>query len=239
MTPVHHRRLQLKTQLLQQIETLEPEDAILPAEHPAIDQIICELETLNPIDQPLRPEHWPMLLGSWALVYASRGTVVTRRIGRQFPLPVGIQRVWQRLTSPESTGAAMLKDQSLEAIAKDRGSGALVFDRPLRAIAKDQHLGAIATENGAVLSLPFLGELTATAQGIWQPFEEGESARVSFGAFSVQATRLLGITGLNLPQITVPVLEFLRQEALWITSYLDEDLRFGRGATGNLFVFRR
>ncbi|MGB3202405.1 MAG: PAP/fibrillin family protein [Nodosilinea sp.] len=221
MTPVHHRRLQLKTQLLQQIETLEPEDAILPDEHPAIDQIICELETLNPIEHPLRQEHWPLLLGSWALVYASRGTVVTRRINRQFPLPVGIQRVWQRLTSPEGTGAAMVKG------------------RPWGAIAKDQVAGAIATENGAVLSLPLLGELTATAQGTWQPFEEGESARVSFGAFTVQATRLLGITGLNLPQITVPVLEFLRQEALWITSYLDEDLRFGRGATGNLFVFRR
>lgn len=221
MTPVHKRRTQLKTQLLQQIEALEPEDAILPAEHPAIDQIICELEALNPIDQPLRQEHWPMLLGSWALVYASRGTVVTRRISRQFPMPVGIQRVWQRLIGPEGTGAAMVKD---------RVSGAMV---------KHQSLGAIATENGAVLSLPFLGELTATAQGIWHPFEEGESAQVSFGAFSLQATRLLGITGLNLPQITVPVLEFLRQEALWITSYLDEDLRFGRGATGNLFVFRR
>lgn len=203
MTPLQTRRHQLKTQLLQSIDALEIEDAILPAEHPAIDQIICELEALNPIDQPLRPEHWPMLLGSWALVYASRGTVVTRRIGRQFPLPVSIQRVWQRLTDSEGSGAG------------------------------------IATENGAVLSLPFLGEFTATAQGIWKPYEEGESARVSFGAFTVQATRLLGIAGLHLPQITVPVLEFLRQEALWITSYLDEDLRFGRGATGNLFVFRR
>lgn len=203
MTPVYHRRLQLKNQLFQQIDQLEPEEAILPAEHPAIDQIICELETLTPIDQPLRPEHWPMLLGSWALVYASRGTVVTRRVNRQFPLPVGIRRVWQRLNNPEGNSAE------------------------------------IATENGAVLSVPFFGELTATAQGIWKPYEEGESARVSFGAFTVQATRLLGIAGLNLPQITVPVLEFLRQEALWITSYLDEDLRFGRGATGNLFVFRR
>ncbi len=203
MTPTYQRRTQLKTQLLQQIEALEPEEAILPAEHPAIDQIICELETLNPIDQPLKPEHWPLLLGSWALVYASRGTVVTRRINRQFPLPVGIRRVWQRLNSSESNGPE------------------------------------IATENGAVFSLPFLGELTATAQGIWRPYEEGESARVSFGSFTVQATRLLGIAGLNLPQLTIPVLEFLRQEALWITSYLDEDLRFGRGATGNLFVFRR
>lgn len=203
MTPLQTRRHQLKAQLLQSINALEIEDAILPVEHPAIDQIICELEALNPIDQPLRPEHWPMLLGSWALVYASRGTVVTRRLGRQFPLPVSIQRVWQRLTDSEGNGAG------------------------------------IATENGAVLSLPLFGELTATAQGVWNPYEEGESARVSFGAFTVQATRLLGIAGLHLPQITVPVLEFLRQEALWITSYLDEDLRFGRGATGNLFVFRR
>ncbi len=204
MTPTYHRRTQLKTQLLQQINALEPGDAILPSEHHVIDQIICELETLTPIDQPLREEHWPLLLGSWALVYASRGTVVTRR-SRQLPLPVSIQRVWQRLTGIEEQGAT----------------------------------GAIATENGAVLSLPFFGELTATAQGIWQPYDEGESARVSFGAFSLQATRLLGIAGLHLPQITVSVLEFLRQEALWITSYLDEDLRFGRGATGNLFVFRR
>ena len=203
MTPTHQRRTQLKTQLLQQIDALEPEEAILPSEHPGIDQIICELEELNPIDQPLQKEHWPMLLGSWALVYASRGTVVTRRIGRQVPLTVGIRRVWQRLTDPEDNGAA------------------------------------IGTENGAVIALPLFGELTATAQGIWQPYDEGESARVTFGAFSVQATRLLGIAGLHLPKITVPVLEFLRQEALWITSYLDEDLRFGRGATGNLFVFRR
>lgn len=97
----------------------------------------------------------------------------------------------------------------------------------------------IETENGAVLSIPFFGEFTAIAKGIWQPYEEAESASVSFGALSVQPTRLLGISGLNLPQITIPVLDFLRREALWITSYLDEDLRFGRGATGNLFVFKR
>ncbi|MGF1520650.1 MAG: PAP/fibrillin family protein [Nodosilinea sp.] len=203
MTPLYTRRTQLKNQLLQQIDALETEDAIMPGEHPDIDQMICELESLTPIDQPLRPEHWPMLLGSWAMVYASRGTVVTRGINQPLPLPVGIQRVWQRLNGPEGNGAA------------------------------------IGSENGAVLSIPFFGELTATVQGIWQPYEEGESARVSFGAISVQATRILGIAGLHLPQITVPVLEFLRQEALWITSYLDEDLRFGRGATGNLFVFRR
>jgi hypothetical protein len=97
----------------------------------------------------------------------------------------------------------------------------------------------IETENGAVLSIPLLGEFTAIAKGIWQPYEEAESASVSFGDVSVQPTRLLGISGFNLPKLTIPVFDFLRREALWITSYLDEDLRFGRGATGNLFVFRR
>ncbi|MFE1746297.1 PAP/fibrillin family protein [Coleofasciculus sp. H7-2] len=32
---------------------------------------------------------------------------------------------------------------------------------------------------------------------------------------------------------------FLRNEAEWTTSYLDEEIRVGRGATGNLFVFSR
>jgi hypothetical protein len=97
----------------------------------------------------------------------------------------------------------------------------------------------ITAENGVVVSLPLIGELTAIAQGFWQPYEEAESARVSFGAFSLQPTRLLGIAGLHLPQITLPIFEALRREALWITSYLDDDLRIGRGVTGNLFVFQR
>ena len=84
-----------------------------------------------------------------------------------------------------------------------------------------------------MLSIPLLGEFTAIAKGIWHPYEEAESASVSFGAFSIQPTRLLGIGGLTMPKLTVPVLDFLKREALWITSYLDEDLRFGRGATGN------
>jgi hypothetical protein len=30
-----------------------------------------------------------------------------------------------------------------------------------------------------------------------------------------------------------------RNEAMWITSYLDEEIRVGLGAKGNLFVFRQ
>lgn len=201
--PFSTDRARLKTELLEQIQRLDRTEALLPSHHPEIDQLIHDLEGLTPIPHPLELAHSPELLGQWDLIYASQGTVVTRRVNGSMPLPVGVQRVWQRLTrSPQTSGP-------------------------------------IATENGAVLAIPLLGELTAIAQGIWQPYDDAESANVSFGAFSLRPTRLFGIAGLNLPKITLPVLEMLRREALWMTPYLDGDLRFGRGVTGNLFVFRR
>lgn len=194
-------RSTLKAELLTRIRHLDTATALLPSSHPDIDQLIYDLEALTPIAQPLQPDHWPTLLGTWELIYASQGTVVTRRIPTLWP--VAIRRVWQRLTQASQTSAP------------------------------------IAAENGAVVNLPLVGELTAIAQGLWQPYEEAESASVSFGAFSLQPTRLLGISGLHLPKLTLPIFEALRREALWITSYLDDDLRIGRGATGNLFVFQR
>jgi hypothetical protein len=191
----------LKTELLTRIRALNPVEALLPSSHPDIDRLIHDLEAVTPIAHPLQPDHWPTLLGTWDLIYASQGTVVTRRLPTIGP--VNIRRVWQRLT------------QSSQASAP------------------------IAAENGAVVSLPLVGELTAIAQGLWQPYEEAESASVSFGAFSLQSTRLLGVAGLHLPKLTLPIFEALRREALWITSYLDDDLRVGRGVTGNLFVFQR
>lgn len=201
MTVSSSRRPTLKTELLDRIHHLDPAMALIPSSHPEIDQIIQDLEAITPIAQPLQPDHWPTLGGTWDLIYASQGTVVTRRIPA--PWPVVIRRVWQRLT------------------------------------ASPQASPPITAENGAVVSLPLIGELTAMAQGVWQPYEDAESASVSFGSFSLQPTRLLGIAGLHLPQLTLPIFEALRREALWITSYLDDDLRIGRGVTGNLFVFQR
>jgi hypothetical protein len=204
MSSIISSRSKLKSTLIKHIQFLDPVDALLPSQHPDIDQLIHNLEDLTPIQQPLSEPHLSTLLGNWKLVYASQGTVVTRQVSEPSKfVPVSIKRVWQRLNLTQNAEAP------------------------------------IETENGALLSIPLLGEFTAIAKGIWQPYEEAESASVTFGAFSVQPTRLLGINGLNLPKLTIPVLDFLRREALWITSYLDEDLRFGRGATGNLFVFRR
>ena len=97
----------------------------------------------------------------------------------------------------------------------------------------------ITADNQALIELPLLGEYQLSAKGVWQPEPDERTAKVSFNAFSLQATKLLGQPRWSLPELTIPVLEFFRNEALWITSYLDENTRIGRGATGNLFVFRR
>jgi hypothetical protein len=97
----------------------------------------------------------------------------------------------------------------------------------------------IAADNQVLIEFPLLGEYQLKAEGVWQPELDEQTAKVTFKAFSGQATKFFGRPSWSLPELKLPVLEFFRNEALWITSYLDEDIRIGRGVTGNLFVFQR
>lgn len=197
----------LKVQLLSQIEALGTQNALFPANGEAIDPLIEQLEQHNPIPCPLHPDALPQLMGHWQLIYASRGTVVTRRL-TPFSLAPGtgitLERIWQTLApDPEGTQT-------------------------------------IAAENGADLKIPLLGDWRLRAEGKWcWQAEEGQVATVSFNAFAVQARQILGQAEWQFPELKVPVLDFLRNEAWWKTSYLDTELRVGRGRTGNLFMFRR
>ncbi|MFB2839819.1 PAP/fibrillin family protein [Floridanema evergladense] len=193
----------LKTQLLQQIAALDPQQALFPSPNESINQIVQQLENINPISQPLQPDYLPYLIGEWQLIYASRGTVVTRRVASipSWVEAIKIERVWQELA------------------AKDNNK--------------------IAAVNAAIIDLPWFGKWQLQANGIWVWDTPEQLAKVSFSSFSVQAKQLFGWHNWSLPQLTIPVLEWLRSEALWITSYLDQEIRVGRGATGNLFVFRR
>ncbi|MGB3650704.1 MAG: PAP/fibrillin family protein [Rivularia sp. (in: cyanobacteria)] len=99
----------------------------------------------------------------------------------------------------------------------------------------------IATSNCAKIELPLLGEWKIQANGIWKcdrrsraAERDEKTALVSFDEFAFQATKPF-----NLPELKIPVIEALRNEAVWITSYLDEEIRVGRGKTGNLFLFKR
>lgn len=99
--------------------------------------------------------------------------------------------------------------------------------------------GNIVADNNALIDFPILGESKLSAEGIWQPDLNEQNAQVTFKAFSIQTMKFLGQSGWSLPELKIPVFDSLRNSALWITSYLDDDLRIGRGATGNVFVFRR
>jgi len=96
----------------------------------------------------------------------------------------------------------------------------------------------ISAINGALLELPLLGEWQLQAKGLWTRDADEQVARVRFGAFSLQATHPFGLSSW-IPKLRISVLEFLQNEALWTTSYLDQEIRIGRGVTGNLFVFER
>ncbi|MEM8828504.1 MAG: PAP/fibrillin family protein [Cyanobacteria bacterium P01_G01_bin.19] len=97
----------------------------------------------------------------------------------------------------------------------------------------------IRANNQALIDLPLIGEYQLSAEGVWRSQSDEQTAQVTFNAFTAQATKFLGQSDWSLPELKIPVLDFLRNEAIWITSYLDENTRIGRGATGNLFVFRQ
>ncbi|MEM8720563.1 MAG: PAP/fibrillin family protein [Cyanobacteria bacterium P01_G01_bin.39] len=99
--------------------------------------------------------------------------------------------------------------------------------------------GKITSNNQALIKLPLLGEYKLSAEGVWRSQSDQRSAMVSFHALTVKATQFLAQSDWTLPELKIPILDFLINEALWITSYLDQDMRIGRGATGNLFVFCR
>ena len=196
-------RFALKTELLQRVEALGLQQALFPSDGEPIDEIVQQLESINPIPHPLHPDHLPSLLGNWQLVYASKGTVVTRQVASipDFGGTITIKRVWQRLVAGGT--------------------------------------GKISASNSALLDLPLLGEWHLRADGVWTWGASDQMAKVSFDSFSIQATKPFGMESWSFPELKIPVLEFLRNEAEWTTSYLDQEIRVGRGATGNLFVFRR
>jgi hypothetical protein len=196
-------RFALKTELLQRVEALGLQQALFPSDGEPIDEIVQQLESINPIPHPLHPDHLPFLLGHWQLVYASKGTVVTRQVASipDFGGTITIKRVWQRLVAGGT--------------------------------------GKISASNSALLDLPLLGEWQLRADGVWTWGASEQMAKVSFDSFSMQATKPFGMESWSFPELKIPVLEFLRNEAEWTTSYLDQEIRVGRGATGNLFVFRR
>ncbi|MBE9003194.1 PAP fibrillin [Nostoc sp. LEGE 12447] len=117
--------------------------------------------------------------------------------------------------------------------------GGIKIKRVWQRLASVNNIRKISASNSAQVELPILGEWQLQANGHWKWDTDEKTATVSFNSFSIQATKSFGLSNWSFPELKIPVLEFLQREALWITSYLDQEIRVGRGVTGNLFVFRR
>ncbi|MHC5861409.1 PAP/fibrillin family protein [Nostoc sp.] len=119
--------------------------------------------------------------------------------------------------------------------------GVIKIKRVWQTLASDSNTRKISASNSAQLELPILGEWQLQANGHWKwgTGTDEKTATVSFNSFSIQGTKPFALSNWSFPELKIPVLEFLQKEALWITSYLDQEIRVGRGATNNLFVFRR
>ena len=100
MTVQNSNDQSLKTQLIEQVEALPSQQAIFPQAEPNIDQIIQKIEEINPTPQPLSLKNQPLISGSWQLIYASNGTVVTRQVAT-IPdwMGINIKQVYQTLTA--------------------------------------------------------------------------------------------------------------------------------------------
>jgi PAP_fibrillin len=96
-------RLRLKNELLSQIKALSLQQALFPLKQESIDTIVQQLENINPLVYPLNISNLSYLSGSWQLIYASNGTVLTRPLASISNLfgAIKIKRVWQNLVVQE------------------------------------------------------------------------------------------------------------------------------------------
>eukprot|EP00198_Chlamydomonas_reinhardtii_P007686 XP_001697023.1 predicted protein [Chlamydomonas reinhardtii] len=190
----------------------------------------------------------PDLLGEWRLVYASNAgsaagapsaasqaasggpNLLAQVLQLADSLPgFGMTHVLQRL-SLEETAAGGAAPAYAASSAAYGAAGA----------AAPHSAAVVVTENSAVFRFGPLGSWRVTVKGRWMDNGGGMCAAAEFESFGVRPVDLWGLSvEALLPEVTVPVPEVLRSRSEWCTTYLDEDMRVGRGSGGALFLFRR
>uniref|UniRef100_A0A7S0WPR3 Plastid lipid-associated protein/fibrillin conserved domain-containing protein n=1 Tax=Chlamydomonas leiostraca TaxID=1034604 RepID=A0A7S0WPR3_9CHLO len=227
---INSARQQIKAELLDIVQRLGIR-AILPGaeqEKAAVDKLLEQLQDRDfsfhlrtdnlpqPSGSGRRPDPAPAvdarLFGTWELLYASNGTAVTR------------------------TGVA----QAMISASSQLPGVGISGIRQTLALDPD---GSITTTNEAVFGFGPLGSWSLAIDGAWRNTGDGKSVKVIFDKFKVKP---VGLLGLQLPQWLPQVLISLggdsaggRGGADWVTTYLDDELRVGRGKSGNAFLFRR
>ncbi|KAG2453534.1 hypothetical protein HYH02_001753 [Chlamydomonas schloesseri] len=208
----------------------------------------------------------PNLLGEWRLVYASNAgsaagapsaasqaasggpNLLAQVLQLADSLPgFGMTHVLQRLSLEEQSqpaggggAAAPSYASSGASYGGSGGSGRSGGSSAAAAAAAAVVVVVVVTENSAVFRFGPLGSWRVTVKGRWVDNGGGMCAAAEFESFSVRPVDLWGLSVETLlPEVTVPVPEILRSRSEWCTTYLDEDMRVGRGSGGALFLFRR
>ncbi|GFR46872.1 hypothetical protein Agub_g8513, partial [Astrephomene gubernaculifera] len=218
-----------KKELDRLLQNLGFPQTVLPGELKAkaeIDKVLHRLEALNPNPNPLQADIEqrptgdlsgisPLLLGEWELLYASNGTVVTRTAPAQ----------WLLLSASKLPGMGLSDIEQVLSLSPGDGS--------------------LTASNSAVFGLGPLGSWRVGIQGVWRSAGDGRTARVLFDQMSVKPVAALGLPAPSwLPPLKLAAGGSAgggggRLGADWVTSFLDGELRIGRGRSGNTFLFRR
>ncbi|KAG2498285.1 hypothetical protein HYH03_003546 [Edaphochlamys debaryana] len=226
--PLSYQTAEIKKDLDLLLSGLGFPQAVLPSggadqTKAQIDKLLHRLEALTPAPMPLAwaetpgglPRVAPVLLGDWELVYASNGTVVTR---------TGLA---QLLLSASQLPGVGISDITQSLSLNDKGN--------------------LVASNSAVFGFGPLGGWRVGIEGVWRDSGDGKTARVLFDQVSVKPVSALGLPVPSwLPAATLNSGGLggggsgeNRSGADWVTTFVDRDLRVGRGKTGNTFLFRR
>lgn len=207
---------EVRKRLVQLSASQGPAAALLPGsyeEKAEIDALLDQLQRHPEAGIPSGGQLDSLVLGEWDMVYASNGTAVTRT-----PLASSLVAMGRLLP------------------------GAGLSDIRQTLSACDQ--GAIAASNEVLLGLGPLGSWRVGVAGKWLSQAEGDCVRVVFESLNLKLVGLMGLTLPEwMPQVPINVGragQENRAGANWVTTYVDQDMRLGKGkATGNLFLFFR
>jgi hypothetical protein len=193
----------------------------------AVIEAIEELEQLNPCARPVES---PLLSGKWSLLYtgAAEASIADRR-SKEGPVGSAVTEISGASDSAEIAGGSVPLGRRVTTLA-----GQLVRNR-----GNFQDIDAAAGRVTNRAALELLGvPVELRIEGRCSPAEAGLAASrllVAFECFSLA----LGAGG---PRLTVPLgwADGGRGPRGWVdTTYLDADVRCGRGDKGSVFVTAR
>ncbi|NJL78179.1 MAG: PAP fibrillin [Richelia sp. RM2_1_2] len=189
-------RQSLKTELIRRIEGLSLRKALSSEPEPTVDEIVRQLEEINPTPHPLSFENLPQIYGNWQVAYNSNETLVTSGTDTVQEGALTNIEIWENLTA---------------------GNNSTI-------IACDYVLIEVAS----------FAEWKMEVEGVWKFNEDEKTALVTFSTFEFKQTKPFPFPFFELK---IPIFEVFRKEKLFVTTYLDENIRVARVDNRSVFVF--